>query len=104
MQEQKNGALVQGLVTKAKWQQELAKQKLAAKKAADEELYKKTHCKRIRNPSTPKDSATTDSLQHPAAAADPVAASEVNEEGNGPMPESNEDEPAPIEVCLLCER
>lgn len=96
-------ARLQGLVAKAKWQQQMAQREAEAKKAAEDDLYRKTHCKRIRNSVTPETSAPTDSPRGVviAATVEDSPAPESNETGEVPLSDAAQEE-APVEVCFLC--
>jgi hypothetical protein len=106
-------ALLQGLLAKGRWQLELKKREAAAKKVAEQELYRKTHCKRNRNPAPPKEPASAQvSEDNPATAAtgdvvpnspDIVSNSAGNKAADAPVAESKEQEPVVKEVCSVFE-
>lgn len=94
---------LQGLVAKAKWQLELAKRAEAARKAAEEEHYKRTHCKRIRKLTAVKEVAATpaEPVPTPATEANSATTPESNAACGDPASEES-GEPASDEVCLAC--
>lgn len=84
----------------------MAQREAAAQKAAEDELYRKTHIKRVRNPVKSEPLAPSDSPQ-PATPAedpapDPAPASESNEPAEGPPSDTAAQEEAPAEVRFLC--
>lgn len=97
--------VLQGLVARAKWHQEMERREAEAKKASEAELYRKTHVKRTRNPPKPKDPtpaepAATESSVLPAEEAVPILKSEGNDR-DGPMADSDQQAAEPVEVRLL---